>query len=63
MELSGGAEVVEMSVSADAVVAGLTLREANEQSVIQSDVLDVSTERDDEILTPRGIQRFSRMIW
>lgn len=54
MELSGGAEVVELSVSEDAEIAGYTLREANEQGVIQSDVLVVSIERDDEILTPRG---------
>jgi len=54
MELSGGAEVVEVTVDADAPVAGRTLSDANESGVIQSDVLVVSIERDDEILTPRG---------
>jgi len=54
MELSGGAEVVELTVSAEADVAGLTLSEANEGDVIQSDVLVVSIERDDEVLTPCG---------
>lgn len=54
MELSGGAEVVELAVSSDADIAGLTLSEANDRDVIQSDVLVVSIERDDEMLTPRG---------
>jgi len=54
MELSGGAEVVELTVDGDADVAGLTLSEANEGGVIQSDILVVSIERDDEMLTPRG---------
>ncbi|AAG19636.1 MULTISPECIES: Lrp/AsnC family transcriptional regulator [Halobacterium] len=57
MELSGGAEVVELSVAADAEIAGHTLREANERGVIESDVLVVSIERDDEMLTPRGDTR------
>ncbi len=54
MELSGGAEVVELTVSVDADIAGLTLRDANERGVLQSDDLVVSVERDDEMLTPRG---------
>ncbi|WP_244605350.1 TrkA C-terminal domain-containing protein [Halorhabdus rudnickae] len=54
MELSGGAEVLELTVSADADIAGLALREANESDVIQSDVLVVSIERDNEVITSRG---------
>lgn len=54
MTLSGGAEIVELTVSAEAKIAQLTLREANEQDVIQPNVLVVSIERDDMMLTPRG---------
>jgi DNA-binding Lrp family transcriptional regulator len=54
MSLSGGAEVVEVSVAPGARIDGLTLREANERGLIASEVLVVSVERDDAILTPRG---------
>ncbi|WP_254545314.1 winged helix-turn-helix transcriptional regulator [Halomarina pelagica] len=54
MKLSGGAEVVELPVSASADVAGLTLSEANERGIIHPNVLVVAIERDDTILTPRG---------
>ncbi|MFC7156237.1 TrkA C-terminal domain-containing protein [Halomarina halobia] len=54
MKLSGGAEVVELTVSANAEIAGLTLSEANQRGVIHPDILVVSIERDDTILTPRG---------
>lgn len=54
MSLSGGAEVVEVSVTPGAEIEGMTLREANEREVIASKVLVVSVERDDRIITPRG---------
>ena len=54
MKLSGGAEVVELTVSTDANIAGLTLSNANKTGVLHPDVLVVSIERDDTILTPRG---------
>lgn len=54
MSLSGGAEVVEVSVTPGAEVDGMTLREANERSLIDANVLVVSVERDEAILTPRG---------
>ncbi len=54
MELSGGAEVVELTVDSGTDIAGLTLSEANEMGLLQYKDLVVSVERDDEILTPRG---------
>lgn len=54
MSLSGGAEVVEVSVVSGAEIEGLTLSEANERGLISPDVLVVSVERDEEVLTPRG---------
>lgn len=54
MSLSGGAEVVEVSVVPGAEIAGLTLSEANERGLIAPDVLVVSIERNEEVLTPRG---------
>ncbi|QIB74453.1 winged helix-turn-helix transcriptional regulator [Halogeometricum borinquense] len=54
MSLSGGAEVVEVSVTPGAEVDGMTLSEANERGLVEPEVLVVSVERDEEILTPRG---------
>lgn len=54
MSLSGGAEVVEVSVASGAEIDGMTLREANERGLIASEVLVVSVERDERILTPKG---------
>ena len=54
MQLSGDAEVVELTVSEQTEIAGLSLREANERGLLDSDVLVVSIERDDTILTPKG---------
>lgn len=57
MSLSGDAEVVEVSVDEDAPVAGKTLGEATEAGLIDPDVLIVSIERDEEVLTARGDTR------
>ena len=54
MSLSGGGEVVEVSVASGAEIDGVTLGEANERGLIGEDVLVVSIERDEEIVTPRG---------
>lgn len=54
MNLSGGAEVVELTVIPSAPIAGLTLQEANEEGVIDSEALIISIERDEEMLTPKG---------
>ena len=54
MSLAGNAEVVSLTVSVDAPVAGRTLREANDDGLIGADVLVVAIERENEILTPKG---------
>lgn len=54
MSLSGSAEVVKLTVGRDSQIAGLTLHEANQQGVIDSEALIVSIERDDAMLTPKG---------
>lgn len=54
MSLAGDAEVVSLTVAADAPVAGRTLREANKEGLIGADVLIVAIERENTILTPRG---------
>ena len=57
MNLSGGAEVVELTVASAAPMAGLTLREANQRGVIDPEALVISIERDEEMLTPKGDTR------
>lgn len=54
ISLTGGAEVIELSVAPDAPVAGKTLEEANSEGLIGDDVLIIAIERDGEIITPRG---------
>lgn len=51
--LSGSAEVVEFTVSEDADVAGRTIEEASETELLE-ELLVVSIERGDEMLTPKG---------
>lgn len=54
MQLSAGAEIVELSVTTDSEIAGLSLSEANSQGLLSPDTLVISIEREDTILTPRG---------
>ena len=54
MQLSGDAEVVELTVSEQTEITGLSLSEANERGLLDPDVLVVSVEREDTILTPKG---------
>ncbi|WP_137285025.1 winged helix-turn-helix transcriptional regulator [Halorussus salinisoli] len=54
MNLSGGAEVVELAVGKSAPIAGLTLQEANQRDIIDSEALIISIERDEAMLTPKG---------
>ena len=51
--LSGGAEVVEFAVTDSAAIAGETIEEASENGLLEN-VLVVSLERGDELLTPKG---------
>lgn len=54
ISLTGGAEVVEVSVPPGAPVAGVTLEQAAREGVLPDDVLVIAIERDDVVLTPRG---------
>ena len=54
VSLSGGAEVVDVTVSSDAPLVDMTLHEANEQSLLDEEVLIIAIEREDEMLTPKG---------
>lgn len=54
ISLTGGAEVVELSVSPGAPVAGMTLAEASADGLVGDDVLVIAIERDGEVITPRG---------
>jgi Lrp/AsnC family leucine-responsive transcriptional regulator len=54
MDLSGKAEVVELTVHGEAPITGRTLRDANEAGLIDEDTLVVAIERDGEVITPRG---------
>lgn len=52
--LAGGAELLELTVSADAEIIGHTLAEANQEGLLPDDVLVVSIERGDRRITPGG---------
>lgn len=54
VSLSGGAEIVEVTVREGAPMAGRTLREANADGLLAPNVLVVGVERDEENLTPKG---------
>jgi Lrp/AsnC family leucine-responsive transcriptional regulator len=52
--LAGDADVVEIIVREEAPIAGKTLKEANEEELIPSDVLVVRINRDEGTITPTG---------
>lgn len=54
LSLTGGAEVIELTVDEESPIAGLTLSEANESGLLDDELLVIAIERDDEIITPRG---------
>ncbi|KAB1194182.1 AsnC family transcriptional regulator [Haloferax sp. MBLA0076] len=54
VSLAGGSEVVELVVAEDAPIVGKTLGEVGDDDLLDDDVLVVSIERDDDVLTPRG---------
>lgn len=54
MRLVGGAEVVEITVSEDAPIAGHTIEDAVEGGLLDEDVLVIAVEREDEVITPQG---------
>lgn len=54
ISLTGGSEIIEVTIGENAPVAGLTLEEAVRADVIESRALVIAIERDDEIITPHG---------
>lgn len=54
MTLSGGAEVVDVTVAKDAPIVGETLRSATESGLLDEQILVIAIEREDEIITPKG---------
>lgn len=54
LSLVGDAQVVDLTVTEDAQVAGKTLAEAKEQGLLDENVLVVAIERADEIISANG---------
>ena len=54
LDLSGKAEVVELTVPEEAPITGRTLHEANDDGLVAADTLVVALEREGEVITPRG---------
>lgn len=54
ISLTGGAEIVEVTVREDAPIAGLTVEDAAKQEVIEEQTLVIAIERDDTVITPHG---------
>ncbi|MFP8954867.1 potassium channel family protein [Natrialbaceae archaeon A-arb3/5] len=54
MQIGGGAEVFEITVSADAPIAGKTLIEADSEGLLPEDTILVAIQRDDGLHIPRG---------
>jgi DNA-binding Lrp family transcriptional regulator len=57
ISLSGDSEVVELTVRTDAPVVDLTISEAVDNGILDSEPLIVAIERDGDILTPHGNTR------
>nr|WP_281064238.1 TrkA C-terminal domain-containing protein [Halolamina salifodinae] len=54
MKISGGAEIFELTVDADAPIAGLSLIEADSEGLLPEETVIVAIVRDGELLIPRG---------
>lgn len=54
VSLIGDAQVVDLTVTDDAPIAGTTLAEAKDQGLLGDDVLVVAIEREDEVLSANG---------
>lgn len=54
MSLTGGAEVVEFTVTEGAEIAGHTIEEAVAEGFLTDEMLVVGVERDGNVLTPKG---------
>lgn len=54
ISLTGGSEVVELTVPEDAPIANCTLERAGQEGILANELLVVSIERDTEVLAPQG---------
>lgn len=54
LSLVGDAQVVDLTVTEQAPIAGTTLAEAKEQGLLGDDVLVVAIEREDEVISANG---------
>jgi len=54
ISLAGNANVIEVTVSEDAPVSGTSIQQAVSDGKLKEELLIISIERDDQILTPRG---------
>lgn len=54
IDLRGGAELAEFTVAADAQLANTTIEDASSAGLIGEDILVITVERDDEMITPKG---------
>ncbi len=54
ISLTGGSEVIELTVPESAPIANKTLEQAGQDGILDDELLIVSIERDDAVLTPRG---------
>ena len=54
ISLAGDANVVDVTVQADAPIVDQTLEEAVQNDVLDDDALVIAIERDDRVLTPHG---------
>jgi len=58
ISLAGNANVIEVTVSENAPVAGKSIQEAVSDGVLEEEILIISVEREDQVLTPRGTTVF-----
>ncbi|ELY90932.1 Lrp/AsnC family transcriptional regulator [Natrialba taiwanensis] len=54
ISLTGGAEVVEVTVHEEAPIAGRTLETAADDGILEEQTLVIAIERDDTVITPHG---------
>ena len=54
IRLTGGAEIIELTVREDAQIAGQTLERAAQDGLLHEDMLVIAIERGDRVITPRG---------